>query len=340
MGTPKISVIIPVKAPDSQNVEWLGETLESIMAQTYKDWEVVVCNDRSEAPLRSLASYFKDPRMRGTKSKREGVSNARNQAASIAKGELLLPVDHDDLLPPDALKILVGAWDAGGSKAGIVYGNTILFGQDFQRVFKSPEYSFNHLLQTLVMPIGSLHQKSDWGRVGGWKPQMEGGLEDWEYWIALGELGVCGHHVDKTTYKYRRHPGSRLSKMRETPNAYMEAYKKMRELHQDTYNGGRMAGCCGGGVRPRPAGVQSKAMPSNLRIRPEAVEDDQLVLVVYTGAMRGGFGVHGRPSGVRYNVRGPGRPLEMPDGRQGVFSGDIPWLKRINRGRDFEIVPG
>jgi len=329
-----VSVIVPLKATTSEYVAWAKEAIQSVLNQSFQDWELILINDHSTVSLADLKPLFSDSRLRGAKAEAIGVTNARNQAAGMATGKYLLPLDADDILPKSSIEVQVKALESLGK--GFVYGNTLLRQPNSERMYRSPKYDFDTLLRTLIMPVGSLHFKSDWEKVGGWKPEMEGGLEDWEYWIALGEIGVCGHHIDVITYIYRRHKGSRLDYLRTTPGQYDFAYTNMRQLHIDTYSGRRPVGCCGGG------GVRGRRVPASAA----AVQDPAAALatlatkdrvnVLFIGNESGTY-IYGRPSGIRYYCSEKGAPLITMDGKVGVDPADVPFLLAINGGRDFRL---
>ena len=94
--TPLVSVVVPV-----YNMEaFLPETLDSILASDYPNFEVVVVDDGSkDASYRIACDYAKkDQRVRAYTQPNGGACAARNQAVRLAKGEFILPVDADNLI--------------------------------------------------------------------------------------------------------------------------------------------------------------------------------------------------------------------------------------------------
>jgi hypothetical protein len=336
----RIGVITPVKARDDTDVAWLCEGIESVLGQSIDDWNMVIVNDHSVVEFKDykrLRQLFKDERVSGARNPQQGVSSARNLAAEKVDAELLLPLDHDDWFPKDAFEIYLGAWDDGGSEKGLVYGDTKLVQQNSQRIFAGAKYNFDSLLKTLFLPVGSLHRKTAWGRVGGWKLEMDQGLEDWEYWIALGELGVCGHYVPKVTYIYRRHARGRLADLRTHQDKFARAQATMRQLHLESFNGRKQMGCCGGGGgRSQPTPRQ--APPQKIATMLLKATPDKLVQVEYTGNLSGSHWVTGRNSGLSYIVMGKFQPLRLPDGRPGVMPQDVQWMLGLDRGKSFRRV--
>lgn len=324
MTKPAVSIITPIRARHAAHVRWLVELVTSIQGQTRDDWELVIVDDHSKVALPT----FDDERVRVVEidDGASGVSAARNQAARLATSDLLLPVDADDKLSPDAVETFLAAWPG----KGIVYSDVMMFGTDFARAKLAPEYDFDTLLRATFMLVGCLHLKADWERVGGWRDDMQVGLEDWEYWIALGELGVCGKRVAEPLYWYRRQPGGRLAALKADPQKWHRAYNRMRELHRETYNGRRPVGCCGGSAK-RVSGVVNRSKP----LAPAPTVTGARDLVIYTGSRTGQFGLRGRATGVRYMVPGRGDFVVDQDGKPGVDKKDTQLMLQLG---NFQIV--
>ena len=107
MNHPIISIIVP-----AYNAErFLSDMLESIISQSFTDFEVIVVNDGSTDKTGNILAYYetKDKRVRVISKSNEGVSNARNTALMHAKGEYVYFADADDLLMPNTLLTLLNA---------------------------------------------------------------------------------------------------------------------------------------------------------------------------------------------------------------------------------------
>ena len=135
---PKISVIVPV-----YNVEkYLHECVDSILAQTFTDFELILVNDGSKDNSGTICDEYagKDKRITVIHQKNQGQAAARNNAITIAKGEWIHFVDSDDLIHPQMLEILYSAVDENTqiSMCGLCKGTSLPDG------FCSPknDYSF------------------------------------------------------------------------------------------------------------------------------------------------------------------------------------------------------
>src|SRR4051812_36101890 len=109
----RLSVVVPI-----YNVEdYLKPCLDSIAAQTFTDLEVVMVNDGATDSSPTIAEAYaaRDPRFKLVNRPNGGLSAARNTGVEHATGELLAFVDSDDLLTPDAYKLMVGSLDETGS---------------------------------------------------------------------------------------------------------------------------------------------------------------------------------------------------------------------------------
>ena len=101
----KVSVIIPV-----YNVEkYLSACLDSVLAQTFQDYEVICVNDGSPDNSAAILSEYaqKDNRMTIITQENQGLSGARNTGLDHAKGEYIFFLDADDTLPPNALETMI-----------------------------------------------------------------------------------------------------------------------------------------------------------------------------------------------------------------------------------------
>ena len=101
---PKISVVMPVHDPDPH---FLSRAIQSVAGQVYSNWELCIADDAGTDPevARLLQEWaVRDPRIRTMRREENGgISRATNSAASLATGDFLLFLDHDDELSPDAL---------------------------------------------------------------------------------------------------------------------------------------------------------------------------------------------------------------------------------------------
>ena len=107
MGAPKISVIVPV-----YNVEkYIHRCVDSILAQTFTDFELILVDDGSPDNCGTICDEYaaKDSRIRVTHQENQGQAAARNHAVAVARGEWVCFVDSDDMIHPQMLEHLYRA---------------------------------------------------------------------------------------------------------------------------------------------------------------------------------------------------------------------------------------
>ena len=98
---PEISVILPV----FNSEEFIGKAIESVLAQTFEDFELIIVNDGSTDSSKDIIDSFIDDRIRIISQSNQGPGAARNNALRIAEGEYIMYLDSDDWFCPDALEV-------------------------------------------------------------------------------------------------------------------------------------------------------------------------------------------------------------------------------------------
>ncbi len=111
--------------------KYLAETLESVLAQTYSDWELILLDDGSTDSTRAIIEAFQTKQVNPQKiqyhyQKNQGLGAARNKAISLSSGEFIAFLDHDDLWLPTKLEKQIPFFDRY-PRAGIVHSNTVYF---------------------------------------------------------------------------------------------------------------------------------------------------------------------------------------------------------------------
>lgn len=130
--TPAVSIIVPI-----YNVEdWLALCCDSLIAQTWTDWEAVLLIDGSPDDSISIANRYAaaDPRFVVKEIANRGLGGARNAALDIARGEYVFFMDSDDELTPRALEMLM--LTAARTDSDIVAG----YGQDLDEFGRTSRY--------------------------------------------------------------------------------------------------------------------------------------------------------------------------------------------------------
>ena len=95
----KVSVLMPVYKTDEK---YLREAIESILNQTFTDFEFLILDDCPDDPREEIVKSYKDKRIKYAKNDRNlGITPSRNKLINMASGEYLAVFDHDDISLPD-----------------------------------------------------------------------------------------------------------------------------------------------------------------------------------------------------------------------------------------------
>lgn len=210
-ASPLVSVIVP-----AYNVtEFIGEAIESVLAQTFTDYEIIVVNDGSpdtEALERALAPHMS--RIVYIKQENRGVSAARNTGIKAARGSLLAFLDADDLWLPNYLKVQVARIQADPT-IDVLYPNVMMFGgksqdgEEFMTLCPSTgEVTFERLIaQECNVSNCSIARRETIIRAGLFDESLRS-TEDFDLWLrVIKHGGRIAYHRDVLA-RYRRRSGS------------------------------------------------------------------------------------------------------------------------------------
>lgn len=226
----KISVIIPC-----YNLgEYLDEAVESVLAQTYQDFEIVIVDDGStDAATHALLADYRRPRTRVIRTVHGGVSAARNLGIANTTGGYLCALDADDRLEPTYFEKAVPVLDADASIA-FVSCWLRTFG-DEEREWKPERCDLPTLLWEDTVLTASLVRREAVVAAGGYDTGMPiQGLEDWDLWLTLAERGCRGVILPEVLFNYRRRAGS-LSTISWYGSGHLPLTKYRLAKHRELY---------------------------------------------------------------------------------------------------------
>lgn len=174
-----ISIIVPCY----NQAQYLDECLQSVLDQTYTDWECIIVNDGSPDNTEEIAKKWveKDSRFKYFYKENSGLSSARNAGIEIANGEWILPLDSDDKIGSQYLEFASKEFYKGYS---VIYCNAVFFGSETGK-WALLEFSFDRLLCSNHIFCSAFYKKEDWILVNGYDENLIYGREDWEFWINI-----------------------------------------------------------------------------------------------------------------------------------------------------------
>lgn len=206
---PKVSVIITCY----NLAETLPRAMDSVKAQTYKDWEVVIVDDASPDSTPEVAATLtaSDPRIRYHRNPNNlYLAGALNAGIGVARGQYILPLDADNEIAPQTLEVLAKALDE--RDLDIVYGKMKVIetdGKEYVSEWPPKEFSLkDQLAHKNQITSTSMYRKSIWWRVGGYRRRCHT-AEDADFWCRATSFGAKAARVsDDPLLIYHNRPDS------------------------------------------------------------------------------------------------------------------------------------
>jgi O-antigen biosynthesis protein len=226
---PLISIITPVfDTPVSR----LEEAVQSVLAQAYENWELLLIDDGS-ADLDLLRIL---PRLAGRDrrivlanlGKRGGISAASNRGLELARGEWVTFLDHDDVLEPDALFQIVNVLQT--ADADLIYSDEDKLGEDgFEAPLFKPDWSPDFFLSYNYVGHLTAVRRHLVQKAGGFRSEFDS-AQDYDLFFRVTELTSRIHHIPRVLYHWRRSESSSAISVRQKPEQ-LDASRRAIEDH-------------------------------------------------------------------------------------------------------------
>lgn len=225
---PTVSVIIPAY----NHARFLGEALESVLAQTYKDCEIVVVDDGSTDDTRTVATSYA-PRVRYYFQPHGGEGNARNAGIRVTSGRYVAFLDADDTWAPEKLAKQVAYLDAH-PEVGVVFTSYLKTDEAGKPLTVEPKrfpYTRSAFETMLIWPYGSMNvavvRRTCLDRVGGFDETLLFGT-DWDIWLRVAQhYGMANLDQPLATYRQSAGSVSRGPRRREAPAMFRRVLDKL-----------------------------------------------------------------------------------------------------------------
>jgi len=204
-----VSIVIPCY----NQGKYLEETVQSVLASTYKPLEIIIVNDGSKDDSLTIAQRLaeKHSEIKVMDLENGGVAKARNTGIRAAKGTYILPLDGDDLISPEYLEKGVETLRCN-SNVKVVYCQAVKFNESGQKPWNLKPFSRNQLARDNMIFVAALFRKSDFLDIGGFSEDMSMGREDWEFWIKMLKNGGDVIQLPFIGFYYRLTPTSKRKK--------------------------------------------------------------------------------------------------------------------------------
>lgn len=238
---PKVSVIIPTY----NRAQYIGETVRSVLQQTYKDYEVVVVDDGStDDTLKRLDEF--EGQIRVVEQPNSERAVARNNGIKNSSGEYVALLDSDDLWFPYKLEKQVKVLDEN-YRVAMCYGQSLRIDDKSNQIkparrqlqgFSGSVFE-KFLIRNFVVSATPLARRRDIENIEGFQTKYIP-YEDWEFWARLSLQGDF-HYINEPLASYRIHPQQSVKlasakKIEEATTAVLENLLTLKDISEDLKN--------------------------------------------------------------------------------------------------------
>lgn len=271
-GETRISILMPVYNTDAKV---LIEAIESVLSQSYQNWELCICDDCStrDETLEILGRYKGiNPRIKITRSPSNlHISGATNLAMEFATGEFVTFLDHDDTLEPDAIECIAEAISQHPD-ADLFYTDEDKItanGNHVEPNYK-PGWSPEHLHSIMYLMHLFVIRKRLLLELGGLREQFSG-AQDYDLALRATKMARQIVHIPKILYHWRRIPGSAATHVDAKPQALLNACAALEYAVKES---------------DPEARVLDGLLPGTFRVQWSIPHDTAVTLLIPTNAQR------------------------------------------------------
>lgn len=194
----KVTVIIPCY---NQGI-FLKDAVDSVMKSKYRNVEIIIVDDGStDERTTDILRHYSPSIARVIHTSNQGLPSARNTGIEEANGEYILPLDADDRISSNYISEAVKVLD-NNENVGIVYAKAKKFGLE-NKIWRLPPYNLRDMIAGNLIYASAFFRRKDWKRAGGYKKELNKGMEDWEFWLSLIEMGVEVVQLPNVHFYYR-----------------------------------------------------------------------------------------------------------------------------------------
>ena len=205
MMIPVVSILMPVFKTEP----FLREALDSILSQTFTDFELIVLNDCSPGNAEEILDEYKDPRIvRYLGKENVGLANVLNAGMQMAKGKYVARMDSDDISAPNRLEVQVDYLEQHPDIDLCSCGMN-LFGAMEDHWIRESDFEtlrINALFFSPVLHASSVWRREAFERLGLRFRQEMVPAEDYDLWCRALSGGLLRVNIPDCLYQYRIHP--------------------------------------------------------------------------------------------------------------------------------------
>ena len=219
-----VSIVLPVY----NGARFLSESIKSVLAQTYMNWELIIVDDCSTDASLEIAYKFaqKDKRIKVIHNRTNmKLTQSLNIGFKESKGNLLLWTSDDNLFLPNAIEVMQ-KYLGEHEQAYMVAADMVLMNYDGKEKGKV-DCICSNLCASNCVGACFMYRRTVYDIVGEYDVKLFG-VEDYDYWLRVEQRFGKIHHIPQKLYQYRIHEGSLTATKQELIN---EKLMQLREKH-------------------------------------------------------------------------------------------------------------
>ena len=198
------NTLISIVIPCYNDAQYIEQSVNSALNQTYLNKEVIVVDDGSNAETKAVLKNLEPKITKLITQENQGQSTARNVGIKEAKGDYILVLDSDDYFEPSFCEKAVDVFFNNFEVKLVTCQANLIFEDGHITVYKPGGGTIDSFLFVSQALGSSMFKKPDWGLVGGYDEKMKSGWEDWEFYIRLLKKGGVAHVLAEPLFNYRK----------------------------------------------------------------------------------------------------------------------------------------
>lgn len=218
---------------------YIGEAIESVLAQTFADWRLVIVDDGSTDNTAQIARSYEDARIAVVCQDNAGAAAARNRAVAESRSEFLSMLDADDAWRPDYLEKMLGAFAAAPDYAFFACDAHTFVDEKHpgdrcsQNVAIAAPVTLERVASRDFQVYTAVTMRRDWfERVGGFDNELRN-AEDFDLWVRMLGAGGAAGFINEPLAWYRNRPDSLSSNDNRLSAFTIKVYEKLRAARPD-----------------------------------------------------------------------------------------------------------
>lgn len=217
---PLVSVVIPLY----NYAKYIREAIDSVLAQTWPNVEVIVVDDGStDDPYPVIRDLAITSKIQYVYQENQGAAAARNKGIEISTGEWIICLDADDMLKPTYIMECLQV-----PEADIISTSMIYFGDENRVHTFSQKPVYSEFIYNNQIHCASMFRKEVWEKVGGFDGKLGSVYDDWDFWIGATKLGYEVKTISKPLFLYRKHGPSMID---QALSRHEELYSYIKQKH-------------------------------------------------------------------------------------------------------------